>query len=497
MKKIAAFLLLSSAFFASDAMAFCGFYVGGAGADLYANATQVVLMREGTKTVLSMQNRYDGPTADFAMVIPVPVVLQQADVKTLEDAVFAKLDVLTAPRLVEYFEEDPCYNYQWPEFADAGQVFDASSNNDSPPVTVEAQFKVGEYDIAVLSAQDSTALETYLSQNDYTIPTGAAAYFEPYVQAGMYFFVAKVDVALTHQVNGKTVLSPLRFAYESTDFSLPVRLGMINSQGTQDLIIYTLGLAQRYEVSNRPNVTIPTNIEVVDAIRESFGTFYQSLFTRTLKENPDAVVTEYSWMSSGCDPCPGPVLDGADLLTLGADLFPGAEQDASWVITRLHARYDKGDVGDDLVFKKAGPIAGGREFVVDYETGELEEGSHPSDINNFQARYIIRKGWDGPMECENPVRGNWGYGLRTDLSPNTTGTDVNLDANRDLVSDIIGNVPELGITGSGSRPGGTPPPGEVAGTKGELESGCSATEFGAVPFALGLLALGFRRRQKR
>ena len=38
------------------AEAFCGFYVGGAGSKLYAQATQVVLMREGLRTVLSMAN---------------------------------------------------------------------------------------------------------------------------------------------------------------------------------------------------------------------------------------------------------------------------------------------------------------------------------------------------------------------------------------------------------------------------------------------------------
>ena len=57
------------------AHAFCGFYVSGADASLYNNATMVVLMREGTTTVLSMQNNYQGPPQDFAMVVPVPVVL--------------------------------------------------------------------------------------------------------------------------------------------------------------------------------------------------------------------------------------------------------------------------------------------------------------------------------------------------------------------------------------------------------------------------------------
>jgi hypothetical protein len=58
------------------AHAFCGFYVSGADAKLFNNATIVVLMREGTRTVLSMQNNYQGPAEDFAMVVPVPVVLK-------------------------------------------------------------------------------------------------------------------------------------------------------------------------------------------------------------------------------------------------------------------------------------------------------------------------------------------------------------------------------------------------------------------------------------
>ena len=91
-----------------EAHAFCGFYINGAGGEMFNNATQVVLMRQGTRTVLSMQNNYQGPPTDFALVIPVPVVLKEADVKTLSKEVFGKVDVMGAPRLVEYWEQDPC-----------------------------------------------------------------------------------------------------------------------------------------------------------------------------------------------------------------------------------------------------------------------------------------------------------------------------------------------------------------------------------------------------
>src|SRR3954463_2036179 len=90
------------------AHAFCGFYVAGSNQKMFNDATQVVLMRDGTRTVLSMQNDFRGPLEDFAMVVPVPVVLKEADVKTLPGNVFAHVEALGSPRLVEYWEQDPC-----------------------------------------------------------------------------------------------------------------------------------------------------------------------------------------------------------------------------------------------------------------------------------------------------------------------------------------------------------------------------------------------------
>ncbi len=51
---------------AAPADAFCGFYVHGADAKLFNEATQVVLMREGSCTVRSMQNDDLGPASDLA-----------------------------------------------------------------------------------------------------------------------------------------------------------------------------------------------------------------------------------------------------------------------------------------------------------------------------------------------------------------------------------------------------------------------------------------------
>ncbi len=397
----------------SAARAFCGFYVSGAGQSLYNDATQVVLMRDGLRTVLSMQNNYKGPAEDFAMVVPVPVVLSEEDVKTLPHSVFERIDELAAPRLVEYWEQDPCQPIRRPKMRKSGagaaddMVMGSAEEEKDLGVTIEAQFKVGEYEIVILSAEDSTGLDTWLRREKYQIPEGAEPLLRPYVERGSKFFVARVDVQkVKFDQQGRAKLSPLRVHYDSQEFSLPIRLGLINAGKAQDLIVHLLARGQRYEVANYKTVTIPTNINVNNAVRERFGEFYAALFDETLAQNPGAVVTEYSWQALSCDPCPVDPLNESELATLGMDVLPSQGNSWDFVLTRLHARYDKASLGEDLVFKTAEGIVGGRE--VRQPGGGVEKGSKPAGTNNFQARYIIRHEWTGPITCANPRRGIWG-----------------------------------------------------------------------------------------
>jgi len=410
------------------AEAFCGFYVGSADARLYNHATQVVLMRDGTRTVLSMTNTYEGPPQGFAMVVPVPIVLQKENVKTLSHELFDRIDRLDAPRLVEYWEGDPCREPYGYEFADDPLAAGGFGPNDAtirtgpaPPVEVLNRFAVGEYQIVILGAQDSLALDTWLRQNGYRIPAGAEAVLRPYVQSGMKFFVAKVDPAkVRFWKRDMATLSPLRFHYDTEAFSLPVRLGLLNSSGTQDLIVHILARGQRYEVANYKNVVIPTNLDVNDAAKSRFGSFYAALFDRTLKEHPRAVVTEYAWGAMTCDPCPASPLADEDLAAFGASVLPLQDQAAglngSFVLTRLHARYTKDTLGEDLVFRAAPPITGGRE--VRDESGALEQGARAGGVNNFQARYAMRHAWGGSITCDKPHRGRWGVRLGPEPAQN-------------------------------------------------------------------------------
>ncbi len=471
------------------ARAFCGFFVSGADAELVNNASQVALLRKGNRTVMTMSNNYKGPPQDFAMVVPVPTVLQKEQVKTLSADVFRHIDQLSAPRLVEYWEQDPCAPpIESKAKGGARRMRGAMANDEEVQkegglgVKIEAKFEVGEYQILILSARDSSGLSTWLSQNHYNLPKGAAGALAPYVRDQMKFFVAKVDIKkVKKDEHGAVVLSPLRFYFDAPELRLPVRLGLLNAAGKQDLIVYILHPDKRFEVANYPNLFIPTNIEVADKVRTYFGSFYAELFDETLRRNNNkGVVTEYAWQTSGCDPCPTPPLDDGDLMTLGSDVldtatptpirkgrrgFPGGGgyygSNSSWVLTRLHTRYDQATLSEDLIFHEAQPLYGGR---ADGAGGLGDKGAQmqAGGVNNFQGRYIIRHYWPGAVSCSAPQYGVWG-------GPPNGGEGGQAKAAQDLANAPRGKIllkevvnsplPTLGIAGKprALRKGEKPP----------------------------------------
>ncbi|MGO9601972.1 MAG: DUF2330 domain-containing protein [Candidatus Binataceae bacterium] len=381
-----------------DARAFCGFYVGSAGATLYNHASQVAMVRSGDRTVISLMNDYDGPLDRFALVVPVPVVLQKGQVHIGDRELFKKLDEYSAPRLVEYHDENPCeFIRPLAEAASAGAMatMSATSVNQERAkalgVSIEAEYAVGEYDIVILSAKESDGLETWLAENGYQVPSGASRALEPYIRQQMKFFVAKVDLKAQKRT-GLTYLRPLQFAFSSPKFMLPIRLGMINAQGPQDLVIYMLTREGCVETTNYRTVKLPTGEEIPGYVREEFGDFYKAMFNHQVRQaDMRAVFTEYAWDMGWCDPCAAPPLTRDELQQLGVFwldeysgpqgyrplIMPGpANEWAPVRITRLHVRYSADTFPEDLMFQET------------------------EDKENFQARYVLQIPWEGsPDAC--------------------------------------------------------------------------------------------------
>lgn len=372
-----------------EASAFCGFYVAKADTKLFNKASEVTIARHDNKTVITMANDFKGDVKEFAMVVPVPTILEKEQIHIGEAAVLKHLADYSAPRLVEYFDENPCRRYELfqdkmgalknmaPASAEVKRERDRALG-----VTIEAQYTVGEYDILILSAKESNGLEVWLSENGYKIPNGTSAVLQSYLKQHMKFFVAKINLGEQAKL-GLSHLRPLQIAFESPKFMLPIRLGTVNADGAQELFIYFLTKQGRVETTNYRTIRLPEALEIPVYVKGMFGDFYKDLFTQQVRrEDERGVFLEYAWDMNWCDPCAANPLSTEELRSLGVfwqetngRIGKGMPMVQNVFLTRLHVRYDAAHFPEDLVFQET------------------------TDRSNFQARYILRHPWNGTDDC--------------------------------------------------------------------------------------------------
>jgi hypothetical protein len=362
-------LFAAMLFAEGQAHAFCGFYVAKGDTKIFNRASQVVIVRDGDRTVMTMANDFQGSARDFAVVIPVPTKIERGQIHVADKALIDHLDAYSSPRLVEYFDPDPCSPPR-PEMSmapagamrEAITVSKARDRAKSLGVTIEAKYTVGEYDILILSAKQSSGLETWLTENGYTLPKGAAFVLGSYIRQNMHFFIAKVNLGEQSRL-GFNYLRPLQVAYESPKFMLPIRLGTVNANGAQELFVYAITIRGRVETTNYKTVKLPSDVDVPLFVRKDFSPFYKALFTEQVKkEDSSAVFLEYAWNMSWCDPCASEPLSQDELRKLGVFWLDAG---SNVFLTRLHVRYDRAHFPEDLVFQETG------------------------DQRQFQARYVL------------------------------------------------------------------------------------------------------------
>lgn len=423
--------------------AFCGLFVARASNTLENTASQVVIAHSGNRSILMMANDFQGDVQEFARIVPVPVVPSREQVSIGDGALMEKINAFTAPRLTQYFDR-PCQQERewyriivflvvpiavfflisqlWPRVnklalaavlllmalltvsalpSFLNQANRTESNLSASQATlavVENQFTVGDYDIVILSADQSDGLVTWLQQNGYQVGIKAIALLQSYIDIGMKFVVVRVNLA-EFQKAEKQFLRPIVLDYESDQFMLPIRLGTLNASNEQDLIVHILSPDSYVETTNYKTIPVPTDTEsrsdwpsgheLPAFIQTEFGDFYNRLFQHGNERHNNAVFLEYATRTFGgsikCDPCTVepeliPTLD--DLKAMGAwwsDELPET------LITRLHVRYTPDTFPEDLSFQEIFP-----EKLA--EKPGIAGRSFPEWAGvDFQARYVIRR----------------------------------------------------------------------------------------------------------
>ena len=462
------------------AAAFCGTYVSSPGVELTNQTSQIIIARQGERTTLTMANDYDGPLSDFAMLIPVPYVLDEDDIQTARPELFQRFNDYSAPRIVEYECSDFEWDYDYGGMDGGGMSTGGMEGGweEAPSVTVEATYSVGIYEVVILSATESSGLISWLDENGYGVDSSAEELLAEYIEAGQKFFAAKVDgEALSVDEDGSTTLEPLQFGYESSAFSLPIRLGTLNSPGFQDVVMYIVTDEDDGSVgiSNYTQFTVEDECMVDFGAEGSVDAYYGEQFSAGWDGTGtgEGWLQEYAWATSSCDPCPTENPTNDELEEAG---YEGETWDSYF--TRIRLRYTPEAATEEVMLYTSG--------IRDRE----------------QIRYIV---YNSEMEDREPVCG-WGMvadpGTCDDEEP---GTDVWDEPESD--GDTDGG--DEGGDEGGALDGGTDG-GESDGSEADIsvvddedsdasedKGGCSHVDASSMRWAwlLGVAALFGRRRQ--
>lgn len=411
----------------------------------YNPASAVFLLRDGTRTVMTIEAAYEGPAVELSLVIPVPTSIARENVRTASGTVFRRLDQRTAPRVRHVW---PACRPRLPmRMAAAGdgmgsggraasreQVFDEYG------VEIQDEWAVDEYDITLLGANESAGLFAFLRERGLDLPERAVTVLRAYIETGHRFVLATVDPSRANRLGDTMMLSPIQIEYESTELRVPVRLGTLNSPGEQELLLYVLSTDGRYELANRPNVEAPTDIRMRASARGSFAELYNSITDELFRRTPGAAVVEYAHVL-------GRHVPRGDVRALGLDDRAARGRSSrgdgrEWTLTRIRHRYGT-ELDDDLALRAAPPLRLTRRW----RYPQLRTFGR-SDQSAFHVQYVVEHRGCADEWSQRRIARRWAtsesmWEARHDLWPG----EVLLDP-----------IASLGIEPGSSAPPGWPPP---------------------------------------
>ncbi|HEY4221351.1 MAG TPA: DUF2330 domain-containing protein [Myxococcota bacterium] len=340
-------VMLTAAFGADPARAMCGCMLRPRpdvkkgetlGAKIVNKSSKVILARDGDTTSMTLANDFVGAPAHFGLVVPVPTVIHKEDVKVVGDEVFDRLERATAPTVTEVFDDDDCAR---PSSAGAGMLRTESVAPAAAPkasraadygVKVESHFFAGEYEIAVLSGTNANGLIAWLQKFDYDVPDDAKEVLQSYIKQKMMFFLARVYVK--EMGTGPRHLRPIQVRYQTPKLMLPIRLGMVNADGAQELLVFALTSRGRVDTTNYRTVKMPTGAKLPYFAKDAWTEVYGAMFDEQEKREDKRVL----------------FIEAQDRLAVDDSVKKAGAfwQSGQAFVTRLHFRYASDQFPEDL-----------------------------------------------------------------------------------------------------------------------------------------------------
>lgn len=321
------------------------------------STTELVVMEHAGVSIVTLAVDYQGPIQRFALLLPVPGDVERGRLETVKHEFIARLEQVTAPRVFEFWEQDPCVpgapeqawqekvpvknrGFLTPEVMPPRDAHYPVSNELSIPAVPDFKQTEDEFSYQLLRPKSSAELGGWLGKRGYRFE---AASLEPLLGAlgnDAQLLVAEVAVDRAELIDSERLqLGGIRYWSRRPLLPIAATLGRAHYADRHDLFVYGLHREKRYQAANLQNVFAPTNLRVAVGVGARVGTLYNTLFERLLGKHAGAAVTEFVGPSDECgEPCSNAPLQLRELLTFGGDVLeaqPGAKRELAAAAAEL------------------------------------------------------------------------------------------------------------------------------------------------------------------
>jgi hypothetical protein len=256
----------------------CGAMIPDGRSHISVNRETSVIGWDGRTEQILMRFTVSGDAAEAAWIMPVP---SRATVELGDDALFDELETLTAPERLKRHHFWP-RGQNWPFSTGSTDGAGAPAPADGAPVGVVGRERLGDFDVARLTATDPGALRGWLEENGFELPDALAGELEPYVEQKWEYVAVRLAPEAKESVLRGT-LDPLRLRFASDRLIYPMRLSRL-AKTSQSLGLFVLAphrMEPRGSIGgNEPEVTYAGKVEanrVVAAFTGGSETFLTAL----------------------------------------------------------------------------------------------------------------------------------------------------------------------------------------------------------------------------
>ncbi len=220
----------------------CGAMIPDRGSRMAVDRETSVVSWDGRVERIQMRFTVDGDAPEAAWIMPVPT---RATVELGDQALFDELERTIEP-------EERTRHYFWPREGD-WPLSDGSAGDSAgapapgagaPGVGVVGRERLGDFDVARLTATDPEALRSWLKTNGFELPDGLETELRPYVRQKWEYVAVRLAPDAEDAVLRGT-LDPLTLRFASDRPVYPMRLSRL-AKNPQSLGLFVLA-AHRME----------------------------------------------------------------------------------------------------------------------------------------------------------------------------------------------------------------------------------------------------------